>query len=88
MSRSCSSYPCPAKWSKTASIGLLPDEQREGTCRAASARAQAGSPSGGSGARVAWFPLIAGVVKIWFLGRNRIQIRADPLYLITDNSLS
>ena len=58
MSRSCSSYPCPTKWSKTASIGLLPDEEREGTCHAARARAQAGSPSSGSGARVAWFPLI------------------------------
>ena len=29
-----------------------------------------------------------GVVRIWILGRNRIRIRADPLYLITDNSLS
>jgi len=29
-----------------------------------------------------------GVVRIWFLGRSRIRIRADPLYLITDNSLS
>jgi len=30
----------------------------------------------------------AGVVRIWFLGRGRIRIRADPLYLITDISLS
>jgi len=30
----------------------------------------------------------AGVVRIWFLGRNRIRIHADPSYLNTDNSLS
>jgi len=53
MSRSCSSYPCPKKWSKTASIGLPADEEREGTSHAARARTQAGSPSDGSGARVA-----------------------------------
>ena len=29
-----------------------------------------------------------GVVRLWFLGRSRIRIRADLLYLITDNSLS
>ena len=29
-----------------------------------------------------------GVVRICFLGRNRIRIHADPSYLITDNSLS
>ena len=29
-----------------------------------------------------------GVVRIWFLGRYRIRIHADPSYLITDNSLS
>jgi len=29
-----------------------------------------------------------GVVRIWFLGRSRIRIRPDPMYLITDISLS
>ena len=30
----------------------------------------------------------AGVVRICFLGRNRIRIYADSSYLTTDNSLS
>jgi len=31
---------------------------------------------------------VAGIVRIWFLGRNRLRIHADPPYLISDNSLS
>jgi len=32
--------------------------------------------------------MLPGVVRIWILGRSRIRTHADPLYLISDNSLS
>ena len=58
ISRPRSSYPCPTNLSNTASVGLTGEDERAGTFQASTAWVQAGSPSGGSGARAAWFPLI------------------------------